>query len=385
MFKLMGVGTNALKLSNNMSEFGRYYTFNTGNLLFNFACQIIANLQSERYSWNTSTEIINSNKFGILLPMANHIGSHFDFSVNGPRIEGIRVPLVVMGIGAQAKADESPESHEHNVPKGTVLWLKTCTSLSKSEKNISARGDFTYQYLKNIGLADKVEVLGCPSLLISPVKDLGLAIQNKFKASNISKKRMHIAIAAGSPFRVQYSSLERSFISWVDEFNASYIVQDPREMIALSNGWVNDVQKNTLDLIRKRWFPHLSNSEIIYWFNKKSTVYISIPQWISDLQKKEIVIGTRIHGIIAGIQAGTPSVCLYVDSRTKELCEFMKIPHAPAISFTNGCSIDMCTEIIANWDYKEFDENRTMIAKKTKIFLENNGVNYSTHLKELCS
>ena len=49
--------------------------------------------------------------------------------------------------------------------------------------------------------------------------------------------------------------------------------------------------------------------------------------WFDHLATYEFSFGTRIHGNIAAILAGTPAVVLAHDSRTLELATYHKIPH----------------------------------------------------------
>ena len=49
--------------------------------------------------------------------------------------------------------------------------------------------------------------------------------------------------------------------------------------------------------------------------------------WISELRSYDFAYGTRIHGNIAALLAGTPSVVLVHDSRTLELSRYFELPH----------------------------------------------------------
>jgi polysaccharide pyruvyl transferase WcaK-like protein len=55
-------------------------------------------------------------------------------------------------------------------------------------------------------------------------------------------------------------------------------------------------------------------------------VYFNALEWIEDLRSCSVVLGTRIHGCIAALQAGTPSVITTIDSRTDGLAETLGIP-----------------------------------------------------------
>ena len=51
--------------------------------------------------------------------------------------------------------------------------------------------------------------------------------------------------------------------------------------------------------------------------------------WVDYLRAFEAAFGSRIHGSIAAVLAGTPVVVLAHDSRTLELARYFDIPHRP--------------------------------------------------------
>jgi len=59
----------------------------------------------------------------------------------------------------------------------------------------------------------------------------------------------------------------------------------------------------------------------------KVRVPVDPATWISELRSYDFVYGTRIHGNIAALLAGTPSVVLVHDSRTLELSRYFELPH----------------------------------------------------------
>src|SRR5690606_1779062 len=94
----------------------------------------------------------------------------------------------------------------------------------------------------------------------------------------------------------------------------------------------NDEQKG-IDWIGN----YLLGKEKLHIFNKKlkeAKIYSSAPYWIDDMLKYDLVIGMRIHGAIAAIQAGKLGVCVAFDSRTLELCQTMGYPYIDANDLT---------------------------------------------------
>jgi hypothetical protein len=59
-------------------------------------------------------------------------------------------------------------------------------------------------------------------------------------------------------------------------------------------------------------------------------VFFDVQMWLDYLASRDFVIGTRLHGTIAGLLAGTPSVLIVHDSRTREMANIMSIPSVEA-------------------------------------------------------
>ncbi len=378
MYRLMGLGSGFNELVWNYADFQRHNSANSGNLLFNFAISQIVKLADDKYFWSTSAEEINKNQANLLIPMANNIGPHMDILKQGPRLSGVDVKAVVIGIGAQWPLS-GPQ--EDKVPEGTIEWLRKVASMS-NVPNISVRGETTLEFFRKIGLSDSAVVLGCPSLLINPKKDLGATLAQKAEKLD-ANLAMCIGVAAGNQYLLNLTSLEQSLINLAEQPGSRYIVQHPKQLISIAEGFFGDVSEEEIEILRSRWFTDLTTEEMLSWFRKHSTTYTSIPQWILDCRKYDIMVGTRIHGIQMGIQAETPAVCLYIDSRTKELCETMKIPHYSALEFQKNPDVNILVDLVKNWDWKSFDYNRLNLAKKTHDFMSSNDVEITSHLMKL--
>lgn len=77
-------------------------------------------------------------------------------------------------------------------------------------------------------------------------------------------------------------------------------------------------------------FKHLENRKDIITLQQTSRTskkLNSFDKFKSQLQNVDLVIGTRIHGSILSLHAGTPCVCIAIDSRTLELCMMHGIPY----------------------------------------------------------
>lgn len=373
-FNLMGRGSKSVVIPYNVTDLKLNYTMNTGNMIFFHACEHIFSLDDFRYGWGGGNY---SNTKGIVIPMANQIGSHFDLLASGPKINEIPVPVVALGLGAQSQQDEIDID---SIPEGSKVWLQKLASKS-NVRNISVRGKRTEKILHQLGVGSSCIALGCPSLLINNSLELGSIISSKAKdLINSGRLFSAISVAAGDPYHKnsQLICIERKLIELIERHNGRYTVQNPLVLMALSSGWKNDIPKEDINLVQKRWFPTMDSEGLFDWFANKSDLFLSATQWIHNYQRKSLVVGTRIHGIQAAIQAGTPAICIYIDSRTKELCEMMKIPSISWEEISINSDLEkVFTDVLTKWDGQDFDHNRLKLAYKTKYFLEQNNIQFN--------
>ncbi|MBU3023387.1 polysaccharide pyruvyl transferase family protein [Aestuariibacter sp. A3R04] len=384
MTKLMGLGSGNNKLVTNYKELYLSASSNTGNLLFNYALEQLIELSGTDVRWSTPAEKINQMGESLLIPMANNIGRHMDLEKSGPKIKDVEVPVVVMGLGAQFPLDADFEQAFNLIPDSSKTWLETLCSKS-NQANVSVRGKLTHRVFEKLGLGHKAVPLGCPSHFLSNNKNLGQLLQEKSKSLLQNGIENKIGITAGNPAIANLVKLEQFLISQINNFGGMYIVQHPKDLICLAENWLADLTEDEINMVQERFFPNASSSQMHQWFRSHAHTYVSIPQWFRDISKTDFVTGTRIHGCQIALQAGVPAVCLHIDSRTKELCETMQIPTIPARDFQKAPSMDQLLELVATWDWEQYDANRMDLAKKTRQFVEDNGLSPSSHFQSLVS
>jgi hypothetical protein len=99
--------------------------------------------------------------------------------------------------------------------------------------------------------------------------------------------------------------------------------------------------------------------------------------WIDELRGYDFAYGTRIHGNVAALLAGTPSVVLTHDSRTLELCRYFDIPHRPLTEL--GADTDP-RELYEDADFSAMLKGHGERFERIIAFLDRNGLeNTYTH------
>lgn len=346
---------------------------NTGNLAFTYATRKVLGKDVTGFDWSSVYEK-NSGET-LVVSCANQLGSHCDMGGQAKKIETLDMPVIALGLGAQAKGiDENPE-----VPQGTLDWYDAMASHSISDKpNIALRGDHTYRYLKSVGREKSAVVLGCPSNLISPFNDLG----RRIKEREVFPPR-RIAVAAGSPWVPKHQMLERTLADMVTLTGGSYIVQMTLEMLKLSRGAFNELTQDELIKLRNFVRPNMVLPEFMQWCRQYMNMFIHIPSWMEHLKKFDFVVGNRIHGVMLALQSGVPAMCITHDSRTVELCEKMCVPYVHMDQvYKHGLNIYNLKDYYS-FDAEKYDQRRLELGEKFQCFFVDNEMKESEYINQL--
>lgn len=337
---------------------------NTGNLAFHFAIdkQLGSGLKS--VDWSATAEEINAGGSIAVLPCANQIGAHADYGGLAKKFTALNVPIVAIGLGAQAGTDGKVPV----VPQGSLDWIKSIGDRAPSTApNIAVRGAFTLEVLTHYGIAERATVLGCPTLFINPDPYLGRTI-----ASNI-KEPARIAVAAGHQRWKHLARIESSLTNMVKATGGSYVGQSPLEMVLVTRGEADKLDLEALTACRDYACPEMDLPEFVRWSKLHGNVFFDIPSWMEHYRRFDIVVGSRIHGIMLALQAGVPALCIAHDSRTLELCTTMKVPYVLAKDVQQGIQRKDLIKLL-NFEAEAFDANRQLLCKRYVEFLSANGL-----------
>lgn len=178
------------------------------------------------------------------------------------------------------------------------------TILEKST-SIGVRGEITATYLKKLGFNEsQVEVIGCPSMYtygdFLPLKN----------ATELTKDST-ITMSYHGQFMNFFEFIERS----KQQYPNYYII--PQEISDLRLLYAGDSVKKHKD------HPYyIKDVNCRSYINNRLRMFINVPSWIKFLEKSDFSVGTRIHGSIASVLAGNPTLVFASDSRVRELAEY---------------------------------------------------------------
>ncbi|MFJ1804979.1 MULTISPECIES: polysaccharide pyruvyl transferase family protein [unclassified Streptomyces] len=289
---------------------------NSGNLIFSDAAhKILTTPDTEVVSNGMRTDVnaaarINEEYDAFVVPLANAFRPTFEQPLKRlTRLIGkLKIPVVVMGVGAQAPLDQDPTRLKAMEP--TVRAF--CSAVLEHSASIGVRGEFTEKYLTDMGFRD-VEVIGCPSMFMHGDR---LTVEKRAAAltadSRIAVNGSHTAVRTGGLHRI----ITRTHAHYP---NLRYIGQNLTDARQLH--W------RDVDSPAGRMTQMPTHPDHPMYREDKVRVYIDPVTWIDDLKEYDFSFGGRIHGNIAALLAGTPASVLAFDSRTLELCRYFEIPH----------------------------------------------------------
>ncbi|RZI95961.1 MAG: polysaccharide pyruvyl transferase family protein, partial [Microbacterium sp.] len=228
-------------------------------------------------------------------------------------IRRLDVPVSVLGVGAQFRFREGIDSAPDDLRTSVRAFVAAVLDRSPS---IGVRGEFTREFLLDLGFGDdQIDVIGCPSLY-----GFGRLAGFQGAPGAIAPKS---GLDERSALAVTYSPYLRDigpFVAQVtQEFPNSFVVPQTVEALALM------LEGRPTRYAAKTDLPE--SPEHGLYRADRMRFFVDATTWIDGLRDRDLVVGTRIHGTIAGLLAGVPSILIAHDSRTRELAEFHAIPH----------------------------------------------------------
>lgn len=250
---------------------------------------------------------VNEEFDHFVIPLANAFRPDFESRLErlSELLEGVTIPTTVVGIGAQAAHGQGLESL---APIAETVKRFVGLVLDRSA-SIGVRGEFTRSYLLSLGFPDDaIDVIGCPSLFLH-----GRDFRVDKKVSSIS---------ADSPLALNLTPE----VPGIGEFavaqaqrhpNLTYVAQDSHDLRMLLWGVPSPRVDDPLVPV------HLDHP--LYQADR-IRLFLDTWTWYAFMATQDFAYGTRFHGNVAALLAGTPAMLLAHDSRTLELAEYHRMP-----------------------------------------------------------
>lgn len=248
----------------------------------------------------------------LVMPFANAFRASYISELRNVTklVKSLSIPCVVVGVGTQQHLDEDKKNPELDIAVKNFM-----NAVLEKSSIVGVRGRTTAAYLASLGFVEEKDftVIGCPSLYL-----YGKALP-KPRLTDIGEQS---AISFNSKIQLPQKFHNFMHNAMVSHPNYHYVPQVIEEINRMYAG-MSYPQK----FCRKypKYYPVTFKNKI--YASGKGITFLDVPSWLSYLKEKDFSIGSRIHGNIAAILAGTPCFVVVSDKRVLELVEYHNIPH----------------------------------------------------------
>ncbi|MBQ3425450.1 MAG: polysaccharide pyruvyl transferase family protein [Clostridia bacterium] len=301
------------------------FTNNSGNLLFQYGAYRTLMTEDVRITTAFFERLANGSKDDAarinetydcaVMPMANNFRASYNLKAVTRFIRRLKIPCVVVGVGLQAP--EESAIHQ-GFPFDDDVKAFVSAVLDRSAM-LGLRGEMTAEYLQHLGFSPErhFTVVGCPSMYshgpnLPPVKPLtndpGAAVSFGYRID-------------------QPEPLAQMLVRAMERFPNYHIVAQRREEMNMIR--YGTALNYTYDKANRcaGLYPHDPTHPALR--EGRMVGFANAHAWIRFMQGMAMNMGSRIHGNIAAVLAGTPTLAITLDTRMEELCRYHNIPHIP--------------------------------------------------------
>jgi hypothetical protein len=341
------------------------FNSNSGNYLFQHSIwKALAVEGTELVSNGTLSERVGPEKGDakrinkefdhFVIPLANAFRPDFAPRLDrlSELLEGVKIPVTVTGIGAQAAVGQGIESLEpirNTVKRFVGLVLDRSAS-------IGVRGEFTKSYLVGLGFPESsIDIIGCPSVYLY---GRDFTVDKKVAAIDVdSPLALNLTPEVHGIGAFATAQAER-------HPNLTYIGQDAHDLRLLLWGVS---------------FPHVHDPLVpvhmqhpIYQ-SDRMRLFLDTWPWYDFCATQDFANGTRLHGNVAALLGGTPAHLLAHDSRTLELADYHQMPYTVMPEITADLKAE---ELYDATDMSAFNAALPDGFDRYTAFLERNGLDH---------
>lgn len=305
----------------------------------------------------------------VFVPASNFVGNGVDLTAHADYFARTKLPIFCFGLGSQLRPGEAPA-----LKPGTERFLRL---MAERGGSIGVRGAFTAEVLWEMGIRN-TSITGCPSMLgmrAGTLARLAVAVPSRDKvalnfSNNVRRHALH-----PEAMRICENALFQRLLSE----NAYYVIQNERpelDMIAAMAAGNADRHTAAMREVAALFGVSPSRADVRLFLERRMRVFFSVEDWVGCMATMGVAIGSRFHGNVAALLAGTPALFLVHDMRTRELCELMRLPH---ILLDRELPAEEILERASALDYEPFIAQFARLTMEWRLFLDRNGLDVLFH------
>lgn len=310
---VLGINSDFIDIDNNLPLARKLANSgnNSGNVIFSEALyRVLKN--AKKLSYHIAPGDLDGCD-AVVIAAANWINPNSDFGFIADKLEKLKLPVIICGIGAQ----EFKRGKIEKLKPGTLKLLSIAAERSKT---ISVRGTYSCEVLDGFGFKNVVPT-GCPSLLLAGSDGLRINTPNSVLSSDIAiHSTRHLSQASEAQI---HSYLYREAMN----ANCDIVLQSELIDMRLIAGETFEYGEleGTRKIIADTYGSDIEN--VKKYLASHGKYFFSLKDMLRFFSRKKFSLGTRFHATIASLLAGTPAMLIAHDSRTEELAMQMGIPY----------------------------------------------------------
>ncbi|MFZ2266509.1 MAG: polysaccharide pyruvyl transferase family protein [Azonexus sp.] len=314
----------------------------------------------------TSPAEANEKCDQVVIPAANFLWKNFDFGYMADFLEKTKLPVTMIGVGAQTN-DRSITSQIH------PNTLRLMRLVSERSNSIGVRGFYTAEVLAAHGIHN-IAVIGCPSIYLGglPRVSVDTTKLERFEKISVNFSRR---VYKHSFLPETMRSIEKLVLEIFIDRDTTFVAQDEVEELGMSSG-------NSLNYgYVTSYFDNISSEKCVSFFEKRTRFFCNVPDWAEYMKIQDVSIGSRFHGNLIALVNGTPAVLVVHDSRTQEMAALLGIPHIHVSEYKDvEFGKDDILQKIMDSNFNKFEQSyRELYARFVKFLclngLDNNLIN----------
>jgi polysaccharide pyruvyl transferase WcaK-like protein len=247
---------------------------------------------------------------------------------------------------------------------------------SERSASISVRGEYSAEVLAHYGI-DNVTSTGCPSLVWNLDASHRVAKPQRQVtrvALNCSRGRPDERLLTRRARRVQTSRLNVLLPRLAFQRDLDFVAQAELPDIYHALGRQNeDTFATAFSDYLARIYGTTDTKHLNDFFAHRMKVFFDVEAWLRYLTGQHLVFGTRLHGAIAGLLAGTPAVLVTHDARTAEMARQASVPSVSAETVTEDADF---RQVYDACDIETFNRNAPAYYRRFAEFFDANGLRH---------
>lgn len=339
-----------------------YFGTNVGNLVYQYSvCKTLmtedvefiptgynfANIDKKKIAkWNETYD-------SFVIPLADAFREDFQDELVALTnlVKKLKIPCYVIGVGVKAPLGDVNNIHYKN-DDSIKKFFKAV--LNKSAM-VGLRGEITANYLKGLGFVPEKHftVIGCPSLYMN--RELKIRDTNISPDSRVAFNLSPFANEETVSYILNNAKLFREYY---------YIPQNLSDLKVMYAGAKRGGIKT--ESFPTDFFNPIFKDDHARFPNSFTT-------WQRFMKTLDFSFGTRLHGNIAGVVSGTPTLHIAFDARTQEVTNYHHLAHVSLKDVQNSKNI---FDLIEKVDFHEPEKYQEANFNHYIDFLNANGLRH---------